>query len=495
MAGETKGLRQKAAFGMMWSAFQKYSMMFINFISDIILARLLTPYDFGCIGMLAIFMILAETFIDGGFGSALIQKKQPTQIDYSTIFYWNLLISAVLYAILYLGAPAVAAFYNTPLLCNILRIQGIVLFIYAFNIIQHNQLKKNLKFKSIAFVNVVASVVSLIVTIIMAYRGLGVWSLVAKNLISASLISIIFWFYLRWRPAWAFSWKSFRQLFSFGIYMFLIRMVNNISGQVQGLLIGRFYNPSTMGYYSKAHSTERVASKSLSDVMAQVTYPLYAQVQDDKNAMHNMIKRLTMTVSYFTFPMMFILLLLAKPIFILLYTEKWLESVPYFQILCIAGLFECLQSINFLAIPAIGKSKTSFLWTVIKRLAGILIMVGGLVLWGIKGLLYGMVCNSVFSYAVNIGLVSKYIGYKWYSQINDLLPVAFISIMITLLCYGLGHFITFGLYTDGILKLLVYIVIYSVWSYAFMPEAFVYFRGFALPMIGRLKLDRSKNKQ
>ena len=203
---ETKGLKQKAVKGVVWKAAQKYSMTFINFVSDIRLARLLTPYDFGCIGMLAIFMILAETFIDSGFGSALIQKKQPTPTDYSTIFYWNLGMSFLLYSVLYFGAPFVAKFYNIPLLCSILRVQGLILFVYAFNVVQHNQLKKSLRFKTLAVVYIIASVISLSVTIVMAYQGFGVWSLVAKNLISAVLVSIIFWFFVKWRPKLVFSW-------------------------------------------------------------------------------------------------------------------------------------------------------------------------------------------------------------------------------------------------------------------------------------------------
>lgn len=487
---ETKGLKQKAATGMLWSALQKYSMMFINFVSDIILARLLTPDDFGCIGMLAIFMVLAETFIDGGFGSALIQKKQPSQTDYSTIFYWNMGMSVILYAILFLGAPAVARFYKIPQLCSILRVQGLILFVYAFNVVQRNQLKKKLDFRTLAIVNVIASLVALTVTIIMAYQGLGVWSLVAKNLISAVLVSVVFWFFVKWRPIWVFSWQSFRELFSFGFYMFLTRLVNNISGQIQGLLIGRFYNASTMGYYSKAVSTEHIASRSLSDVLAQVTYPLYAKTQDDKMAMQNMIKRLTMTVSYITFPMMFILMLLAKPIFVLLYTEKWVESVPYFQILCFAGLFECLQSINFLSIPAIGRSKASFMWTMIKRAVGILLMVGGLALFGIKGLLVGMVCNAVFSYAVNIGLVSRYIGYKWYRQLKDLFPMFVVSILAAMICYVCGLLLNLNMYIEGSVKLFVFAIFYMGWSIIFKPEPFSFFKATTMSMLSKIRVKR-----
>ena len=284
-------LKKKAASGMVWTALQKYSTMIISFISGIILARLLTPFDYGCIGMLSIFMVLARTFIDGGFASALIQKKNPSKEDYSTIFFWNLSVSVVMYATLYLTAPAIARFYDIPILSSVLRVQALVLFVNAFTLVQSNQLRKKLNFKLIAIVTVITSLISLTVTILMAYKGFGVWALVSSNLISATIPAVVYWLYVKWRPVMTFSWKSFKELFSFGFYMFLTHLVNDFGSQLQGLLIGKVYNPATMGYYSKAHGTEKLASQSISSVMTQVTYPLYAQVQDDKVALKKKIKR------------------------------------------------------------------------------------------------------------------------------------------------------------------------------------------------------------
>lgn len=470
-----KSLKQKAASGMVWTALQKYSSMIISFVSGIILARLLTPFDYGCIGMLSIFMVVADTFIDGGFGSALIQKKRPTQEDYSTIFWWNLGMSAVMYAILYACAPAISRFYDTPILCKVLRVQGLVLFIHALNIIQRNQLKKKLNFKLLSIVTISTSVISLAITIYMAYKGYGVWALVAQNLIIAAIPSLVFWFYVRWRPKLVFSLPSFKDLFSFGFYMFLIHLINNFSQKIQGLLIGKVYSPATMGYYSKAEGAEKLASTSISGIMNQVTYPLYAEVQDNKGALTNIIKRTTMTLAYFTFPLMFILLLCAKPIFVLLYSERWLQSVPYFQVLCFAGLAGCMQSANLMAISAIGKSKLLFVWTVVKRIIGIGAVVLGLYFWGMKGLLAGVVINYWFSYFVNIGLVSKHIGYKFWNQIRDLLPVSVVSFGAAVVSYGVGYLLHLNMYPDGLLKFFVYTVIYLGWSFIFRPEAFTYF--------------------
>ena len=482
-----KNLKQKAVSGVMWSALQKYSTMFISFISGIILARLLTPYDYGCIGMLMIFVVLAESFIDGGFGSALIQKKQPTQEDYSTIFFWNLGMAALLYAMLYVSAPYIAQFYNIPLLCNVLLVQGIILFIYAFNVVQRNQLQKKMNFKVLSIVTVLTSLIALTVTVVMAYHGFGVWALVAQYMLTALIPALVFWFYVRWRPQLTFSWQSFRELFNFGFYMFLTNLLNQFGHQVQGLLIGRFYNAATMGYYSKANATERLASTSISKIMSQVTYPLYAEMQDDKAALGNAIKKITLTLSYITFPLMFILLLCAKPLFILLYTERWADSVPYFQVLCIAGLAYSLQSVNYQSVAAIGKSRTMFVWTFVKRAMGILFVVAGLFLDGMRGLLVGMVLNTWFSYFINIWLVSKHIGYRWQRQLLDIMPVLLASLSAATLTYAVGILCSLPLYMDGLLKLFVFVALYVAWSVLFRPRAYQYFCMTAMPLIKKIK--------
>lgn len=470
-----KTLKQKAASGMVWTALQKYSTMFIHFISGIILARLLTAYDYGCIGMLSIFMVLAEAFIDGGFGSALIQKKRPTQLDYSTIFFWNIGMAAILYVALFFAAPFISRFYGIPLLRDVLRVQGVILFIYAFNIIQKNQLRKKLNFKLLSIVTITTSVIALGITVYMAYKGYGVWALVAQNIITSAIPALVFWFYVKWRPIWTFSLSSFKELFGFGFYMFLTNLLNSFGSQIQGLLIGKFYNPSTMGYYSKAHSVERLASTSISSVMTQVTYPLYAEAQDDKKQLANMIRRITMTLSYLTFPLMFILILCAKPIFVLLYSERWLNSVPYFQVLCLSGLAYCLQSVNNQSIAAVGESRAMFIWTVIKRSVGIGCMIAGLVFYGMKGMLAGVVFNSWFSYFVNISLVSKYIGYKSGDQILSIAPVAIVSVISAVASYCVGSLLDLSMYPDGIVKFVVFVLLYAAWSLIFKPEGFTYF--------------------
>lgn len=481
-------LKQKATSGIIWSSIQKFAGMGISFISGIVLARLLTPENYGCIGMLSIFMVVASSFVDGGFASALIQKKRPTQEDYSTIFFFNLGMSILMYAILFMAAPAIARFYKMPLLSSVLRVQGLVLIIQAFSLIQSNQLRKQFRFKKIAIVTLAASITSLVVTIVMAYKGFGVWALVTMNLLTAFIPAFVYWLTGKWRPLLIFSKRSFKDLFSFGFFMFLSNLINTFCNNIQGLLIGRFYNPATMGYYSKAKSTEELASTSISNIMEQVTYPLYAEYQNDKTKLVNVIKRITGSVAYITFPMMFLLILLAKPIIVLLYSERWLESVPFFQILCVAGIAICLQGVNYQAIAAIGKSRIMFRWTLIKRGVGICLVVGGLAVFGIKGLLVGMVMTSWLIYLINVHLVDRYIGYTFIQQMKDLLPI----LMLTVLSFCISFcmvllFPEAGIYVLAIVRLAIFILIYLSGSKLFKMESYNYFMQNIPVIISKIK--------
>ena len=483
----TDDLKHKAASGMIWSAAQKYSTMAISFISGIILARLLSPEDYGAIEMLAIFMSLAEVFIDAGFGSALIQKKNPTQTDYSTVFYFNIVMSGGLYAILFFCAPAISRFYRMPILSNVLRVQGLILFIYALNIIQQNIIRKNLRFKKLSIITVISSIISLIVTVLMAYKGCGVWALVTQNFIGALVPCICFWITVNWKPTREFSWESLKELFGFGSYMFFTHLLTTFSQRITGLLVGRWYDPATMGYYSKASATSKYATLSISGVMTQTTYPLYAAVQSDRQRLINMVKRITSTLAYISVPMLCLLILIAKPLFVLLYSEKWLASVPYFQILCIGGIAGCLQSVNQQTIAAIGKSKVFFVWTVVKQSVGIALQVGGLIVWGIWGLLVGKVLSSWFSYFVNISLISKHVGYKGVKQFRDLAPMFLVSVIAFIISYFASGLFNLDLYADGILKAFIFGLIYLGWSILFKPEAYTYTMSIVLDFKNRIK--------
>lgn len=478
------GLKQKAISGVIWSSIQKFGTMGISFVSNIILARLLTPDDYGCVGMLMIFITVANTFIDGGFGSALIQKKQPTQEDYSTIFYWNLALSFILYAILFFTSPLIAGFYNLAMLSPVLRVQGLVLILNSLSIIQLNRLRKQLKFKKISIVNLTSATISVGVTIYLAYNGWGVWALVAQQLLMSFFNTVLFWIVAGWMPSFIFSYQSFKELFSFGGFILLSNLLNTLGNNIQGILIGKFFSSHTMGLYSQARKLEEVASTSLSNVVDQVSFPVLAEVKNDKTRLINVLRKLITSIAFFSFPIMLLLIAIAKPVIVLLYSSKWIECVPYFQILCVAGIAISLQNINYYAVAAIGKSKKLFFWTVIKRIISLGLIVIGFFIYGIWGLLGGMVLAAYIMYAINAVLVSVNVGYKFTSQVKDLMPILIIS-LISFALTILSTYINLSSLLAILLASFIFMISYLMLSHIFMRERVQGLKTLLLDMINK----------
>lgn len=462
-----ENLKAKTVSGMIWSALQRFGTMGISFVSNIVLARLLTPDDYGCIGMLAIFITVSNTFVDGGFGSALIQKKEPTQKDYSTIFWWNLFLSIVIYGILYLSAPAVSRFYDIPLLSSVLRVQGIVLIINALNIVQTNQLRKSINFKRLATIHIVSHIIGAGCAIVLAYMDWGVWALVAQQIIASSITSVMLWVMNRWLPQLCFSLESFKQLFSFGGFILASNLINTFCDNIQGLLIGKFFNPAMLGLYTQSRKLEEIATNSISGVVNQVAYPVLSKKQSDKNGMITALKRFITFIAFIVFPLMLLLIVIAEPLITLVYSAKWLPCVPYFRILCIAGLAISLQMINYNAIAAIGKSNVLFKWTIIKRTIGLVLNIGGLLLFGIYGLLWGSVLTSYTLYFINAYLVSKHVGYNAKDQLVDLFPIISISIVTFLISFITYNFVGNNNYIVMLMIIGLFIVVYLLLSKIF----------------------------
>lgn len=453
-------LKKKTLSGMIWSFVQRFGTMAISFVSNIVLARLLTPDDYGTIGMLMIFIAVANTFVDGGFGAALIQKKEPTKEDYSTIFWWNMFLSVVLYGLLFIGAPAVARFYNLPLLCDVLRVQGFVLIVNALSIIQQNQLRKQFKFKRLAMVTVISATLSAGIAIILAYMGWGVWALVAQQLMLSGFTTILLWILNKWYPLLIFSKESFKQLFGFGGFILGSNLINTLCNEIQGLLIGRFFSPATLGYYTQAYKLEQVTSKSLSSVIDQVTFPILTEYQNDNNALKNMFKKLSSAIAFVTAPIMLIMILIARPAIVFLYSDKWLPSVHYFQILCIAGIAVCLQNISYQAVASKGKSKDLFVWTIIKRIIGIVIIVLGMLLWEMDGLIWGVTIAAWFLLGTNLYLVSKHINYSLIQQLRDIFPILTLAIFVFIVTYCVNTILPFDIYANAFYCIIIYVLLY-----------------------------------
>lgn len=464
MSGE---LGKKAVKGALWASIDKVSSMVIQFSVNLILARLLLPDDFGAIGLLTIFIVVSTTLIDGGFASALIQKKDASQTDFSTVFFWNLGLSAFLYAILFVAAPWIAEFYRIPLLRSILRVLGLSLIINAFRLIPMNKLTKELAFKKLSLIHITTYIVSAAIAIYMAYRGAGAWSLVAFTLTQGALSGILFWFFSDWRPTWEFSIAAFKRLFSFGGYILAANVLQQISQNVQGLIIGRKFSSTQMGYYSQAQKLDSVFSYSVPQVIVSVMYPVYSQIQDDLERLRSVLATNMRVISYLIFPLLTLLAFMAEPLITGLYGMKWLPSVPYFRIFCVGGIFVCLQNLNFYAVASVGKSRQLFLWSIYKWSCLLVFLLVGMQ-FGMYGILWGMVMSQFNIFCVNAALASRHVGLSLGAQLLIVVRSA-LFVAACMLPTALGCYV-FNLHP--FVGSAIFIALYIVVSIIFRPRSF-----------------------
>jgi O-antigen/teichoic acid export membrane protein len=462
-------LKQQTISGMLWSAIQRFGTMIISFVSNIVLARLLSPDDYGCIGLLTIFIVLADTFVQGGFGAALIQKKEPTKEDYSTVFYWNIIVSILMYVLLFFVAPYVAQFYKIPLLSSVLRVQGIILLTNALSIVQLNILRKELKFKKLSIIQLLSAFFSVIVAIILAYQGFGVWTLVFQQLSMAFTTTLLLWVTTSWKPNFSFSKQSFKELFGYGSFLLLSDLLNNLSDNVQGLIIGRKFSVGDMGFYTQAYKLETIPTTSISQVVNLVAFPVYSKLQDDKEKLFLAVRKTSRMMNFLNFPLMILLILVANELIVFLYSDKWLESIPYFQILCVSGLVNCIQSINYQVVCAVGRSKLIFRWNIVKRLVGLASILVGMN-FGVKGILWGMVFGFYFTALVNILVASPITNYDLYKQLKDIIPILCCAVVVALVVHSIMQLFDTHYILTMFIKVILYVVLYVLVAKIFKSQ-------------------------
>lgn len=416
---------------------QRFGVMIISFCANLVLARLLTPDDYGVIGMLLIFISVSNTFIDGGFGTALIQKKEPTQEDYSTIFFWNIFISVILTGILYISSPLISEFYRLPLLSDVLKVMGTVLVINAFSVVQTNILQKKFEFKKLATINIIANIAASILAIVLALRGFGVWSLVFRYLSCSLVISIILWITTKWKPMLTFKFKSFRTLGKFGGMVLLANLVETIYTEFQGLVIGRAFSAKDLGYYTQAKRLEEIPTLGISSAVNQASFPMYARLQDNKVALSLAVRKYVRALSLLVIPLYFLFILVAEPLITILFTEKWIESVDLFKILCLVGMIYPINTVNTNVIKSLGKGKLYFNLQLCKRVLGIALILFS-VRYGLSAMMWSLVITSYIIFIVNAIFSDKLIGYSFIRQIGDAFMPFAISIIILCLVYPIS---------------------------------------------------------
>lgn len=453
---------------------QRFGVMIISFCANLVLARLLTPDDYGAIGMLLIFISVSNTFIDGGFGTALIQKKEPTQEDYSTIFFWNIFISVILTGILYISSPLISEFYRLPLLSDVLKVMGTVLVINAFSVVQTNILQKKFEFKKLATINIIANIAASILAIVLALRGFGVWSLVFRYLSCSLVISIILWITTKWKPMLTFKFKSFRTLGKFGGMVLLANLVETIYTEFQGLVIGRAFSAKDLGYYTQAKRLEEIPTLGISSAVNQASFPMYARLQDDKMALSLAVRKYVRALSLLVIPLYFLFILVAEPLITILFTEKWIESVDLFKILCLVGMIYPINTVNTNVIKSLGKGKLYFNLQLWKRVLGIVLILFS-VRYGLSAMMWSLVITSYIIFIINAIFSDKLIGYSFIRQIGDAFMPFAISFIILCLVYPISLLRIHNYYTaiiQAVLFMLCYFLVMRLFKVNIVKDIF-----------------------
>ncbi len=469
----TRSLKERTITGMIWSSVHRFGTMAISFITNLVLARILTPEDFGIIGMIMVFISISGALVDGGFASALIQKKNPTNEDYSTIFYWNLIVSIILFFALYLSAPAIERFYQMRSLAPILRVQGVVLIFNAFNLIQFNQLRKELNFKKLANISVLSTSTGAVIGITMAFMGYGVWSLVAKMISLSFFNSIFLWYSSNWRPGFVFSLVSFKALFKYGSFMLLTSILIKVYDNIKALIIGRVFSADDLGYFIQAQRMEKVPVEGLSAVVNQVTFPVFSDLQHDLGRLVRGVRKCLKAITFINFPIMVLLIVIAKPLITLLLTDKWAMSIPYFQILCIGGMVYTLNTVNNNILKSLGRSDLYFYVLLAKRIIGITLIIIGLQ-YGLIGMLSAVALNSYISFFIGMHYSSKLSGYKTSQQITDVAP-AYILALLSGLASSTIRYYDIHLITI-LLQVFVYGLMYMGLAYVLNLQGYLIFK-------------------
>jgi teichuronic acid exporter len=466
-----KRLKNETLHALFWSFAERFGQQGIQFITSILLARLLLPEDFGLIAMVYIIIAMGNSFIDSGFQKALIQKKELTSLDKSSVFYFNVFIAIIVSSIIFISAPLIGTFYNRGELIQIVRILSLVFLFSSFGLVQDALLARTLQFKQIFTINTLSSILAGTISIIMALNGLGVWSLVVLNIGSTLLRTIFLWLFSVWRPSRLFSLISLKAMFAFGSSLFFVSITNAIFTNLYQVLIGKFYSADSLGYYSRARNLSMYPVTLVTSVVSQVSFPVFSKLQNDENKLGEYVHKSLILLTIVTFPLMIGLIVISRPLILLLLTEKWLHSVQYFQLLCLVGMFYPIQVVNLNALNALGHSKKYLKIDFINKII-ILLTVAFTFRLGIYALIFGQIINTFIAYYLSTYYVGKYIQYSFKRQILAMYPSLLASMTMGIIIYLMEYLIIL----NGILLMMVQVIsgilIYITLCYLFRIPAF-----------------------
>lgn len=430
--------KSKVLSSLFWKLLERGGTQGIQFIVQIVLARLLAPEQFGTIAIVMVFIHLAQVFVQSGFSTALIQKKSADEEDFSSIFYLSLGIAGILYIIIFLAAPTISVFYGDPILVPILRVLALILFTGALNSIQNAYVARNLMFKKLFKSSVGAIVISGTMGVIAAYFGLGVWALVIQQLANQIVISLIMWITVKWRPKLVFSIQKVRELFSFGWKLLASSLLNVFYLEIRTLFIGRLYSSSALGFYNRGEQFPKLIVNNINGSIQSVMLPTLSAQQDNKKRAKEMMRRSIVTSSFLIFPMMIGMAVVAEPLVAIILTEKWLPAVPFLQIFSISYALIPIQTANLQAINAMGRSDIFLKLEMIKKVIGLTIL-GISIPFGVYAIAIGQVVSGIIATFVNAYPNKQLLKYSYKEQIMDIMPSFFIALIMGGVVYTFNY--------------------------------------------------------
>lgn len=428
-------LGQKALSGFSWTLFSNIALKIVTLAVGIVLARILTPEDFGLIAMLIVFFEVSQSLVDSGFSQALIREENITERDKSTTFFLNVIIAIFLYLVLWFAAPKIAVFYNNQDLVELCRFMGLSLIFQSFTLVQRASLTHELQFKKITKINIASSVISGAIGITLAFQGFGVWSLAYKYVSLSLLLSISFYVINPWFPKYFVYKSSFNKLFGFGSKLLAAGILNKVYQNIYKLIIGKYFAAATLGLYTQAKLYVNQVTQSAVSTLQTVTYPVLSKAKEDPERLKEAYRKIIMASSYVIFPLTMGLAVMAKPLILTFVGEKWIEAVPFLQLICLSGALYHLHSINLNVLKVMGRSDLFLKLEVIKKVnITIAILIG--IQFGIWGLLIGSVISSYIALFINMYYTRSFINYSYKDQFIDLLPIVVMSLPMLIFMYG-----------------------------------------------------------
>lgn len=476
-----------------WRFLERFGAQGVTFIVSIVLARILDPAVYGTIALVTVIITLLQVFVDSGLGNSLIQKKDADDTDFSTVFYFNIVMCTVLYLLLFFTAPLIALFYEEPVLTPIVRVLGLTLIVSGLKNVQQAYVSKNMLFKKFFFSTIGATIASAVVGITMAINGFGVWALVVQNLFNLMVGTIILWFTVKWRPKLLFSFERLKGLFSFGWKLLVSKLIDTLYNDIRQIIIGKKYSTEDLAYYNKGQQLPKLMVTNINSSIDSVLFPTMAKQQSNNEVVKSITRRAIKISSFIMWPVMVGLSVCAEPLIRLLLTEKWMFCVPYLRIFCFTYAFYPIHTANLNAIKAMGKSDIFLKLEIIKKSIGIALLLSSM--WfGVMAMAYSLLISTIASSFINAFPNRKLLNYNYFEQIKDISPSIILSAAMGVAVYcitfiGLPDVITL------LIQVALGVLVYVVGAKVFKFESFLYLLNILKGIFKKNKSNQLKNKE